>query len=94
MLRGRHRILPAAIDRAVLLPGESTMLRLDKDYNGRHRTADDDEMWRREEARIREEECGAQAEAENGKQDPEEDDADVNNRNEEVAHDQDNDGGQ
>ena len=34
MLRGRHRGLPMAIDRAVLLPGEDMMEQLDKEYNG------------------------------------------------------------
>ncbi|RDI83099.1 hypothetical protein Vi05172_g7016 [Venturia inaequalis] len=34
MLRGRHRGLPLAIDRSILLPGESLMKKMDKEYNG------------------------------------------------------------
>lgn len=33
MLRGRHRILPMAIDRSVLLPGQGLMEQLDRDRN-------------------------------------------------------------
>ena len=33
MLRGRHRALPMAIDRSVLLPGEDLMHQLDEHYN-------------------------------------------------------------
>ena len=33
MLRGRHRGLPMAIDRAVLLPGQELMERMDREYN-------------------------------------------------------------
>lgn len=33
MLRGRHRGLPYAIDRAVLLQGEELMERMDKEVN-------------------------------------------------------------
>lgn len=33
MVRGRHRILPLAIDRAVLLPGQGLMERLDRETN-------------------------------------------------------------
>ena len=34
MLRGRHRGLPMAIDRAVLLPGEESMAKLDQEHDG------------------------------------------------------------
>ncbi len=34
MLRGRHRGLPMAIDRAVLLPGQELMERLDRGDDG------------------------------------------------------------
>ena len=34
MLRGRHRGLPLAIDRAVLLPGEESMKKLDEEHDG------------------------------------------------------------
>ena len=37
MLRGRHRGLPMAIDRAVLLPGQELMERMDREF---HRTGD------------------------------------------------------
>ena len=33
MLRGRHRVLPLATDRAVLSPGGETMRRMDEDFN-------------------------------------------------------------
>jgi potassium uptake Trk family protein len=33
MLRGRHRGLPLAIDRSILLPGEDLMHKMDKEYN-------------------------------------------------------------
>ncbi|KAI9872140.1 MAG: hypothetical protein M1830_002029 [Pleopsidium flavum] len=33
MLRGRHRVLPLATDRAVLSPGGEMMLRMDEDYD-------------------------------------------------------------
>lgn len=33
MVRGRHRGLPLAIDRSILLPGEELMHRMDKEYN-------------------------------------------------------------
>lgn len=33
MLRGRHRGLPMAIDRAVLLPGQELMETMDREYN-------------------------------------------------------------
>ena len=61
MLRGRHRILPMAIDRAVLLPGQELMEKLDRDYseNGPERPG-----WRDVEERILEEERGAQVETE------------------------------
>ncbi|KAI9745271.1 MAG: hypothetical protein M1818_001551 [Claussenomyces sp. TS43310] len=75
MLRGRHRILPPAIDRAVLLPGERLMLRLDAESRSRTSPdADEAVRTRQQHARIREEESGAQAERRDGKQDPEGDD--------------------
>lgn len=52
MLRGRHRILPMAIDRAVLLPGQELMEKLDREFNGSA------EQWRDVEERILEEERG------------------------------------
>jgi hypothetical protein len=33
MLRGRHRGLPLAIDRSILLPGEELMHRMDQEYS-------------------------------------------------------------
>ena len=35
MVRGRHRGLPLAIDRSILLPGEELMQRLDEEYSER-----------------------------------------------------------
>lgn len=57
MIRGRHRILPMAIDRAVLLPGQGLMERLDRDIQGAHGP-----HWREIEKRIRQDERGEQAE--------------------------------
>lgn len=66
MLRGRHRGLPMAIDRAVLLPGQELMERMDKEYNGtgaeEHRAEEKEE--------IRKEETGIQAETKEEGQDP------------------------
>ncbi|KAI9691945.1 MAG: hypothetical protein M1820_009653 [Bogoriella megaspora] len=60
MLRGRHRILPMAIDRAILLPGQGLMEELDKS-----RRADEaDEQWERIEGEIRREEEGEDEESE------------------------------
>lgn len=33
MVRGRHRGLPLAIDRSILLPGEELMRRMDEEYS-------------------------------------------------------------
>ncbi|PSK50311.1 Potassium transport protein 1 [Elsinoe australis] len=73
MLRGRHRGLPYAIDRAVLLPGEELMERMDKEVNmtGRGST------YQAEEKEVRKEERGGQAERDDGSgkaQDPQQDD--------------------
>ena len=57
MLRGRHRILPMAIDRAVLLPGQELMERLDREISW------SPEKRRDVEERIREDERGEQVEA-------------------------------
>lgn len=50
MLRGRHRGLPMAIDRAVLLPGQELMERLDKEYkrsgDEKRRTEEEEENRR------------------------------------------------
>lgn len=68
MLRGRHRILPLAIDRAVLVPGQELMERLDKEEStGHHSEAD----WERFEGEILRAESGVQAESKEGRQDPE-----------------------
>ncbi|KAJ4985601.1 cation transporter [Stagonosporopsis vannaccii] len=42
MVRGRHRGLPLAIDRSILLPGEELMQRLDAEYGGRGGTSAED----------------------------------------------------
>lgn len=70
MLRGRHRILPMAIDRAILLPGQDIMERLDKRFRG---GSDNEGDWERNREEIREEERGSDVEHEqdegrNGKQ--------------------------
>ena len=67
MLRGRHRILPMAVDRAVLLPGHELMERLDGEVHGAKGSE-----WREVKGRIREDERGAQAERPGAhQQDPE-----------------------
>lgn len=67
MLRGRHRVLPFAIDRAVLLPGQELMEKLDREFSGSA------EEWRDVEERILEEERGEQVErSENQRQEEEE----------------------
>jgi potassium uptake Trk family protein len=42
MVRGRHRGLPLAIDRSILLPGEELMQRLDLEYGGREDLPNED----------------------------------------------------
>lgn len=69
MLRGRHRGLPMAIDRAVLLPGQELMERLDKEYN----RPSDGKYRAKEEEEVRREETGSQAESKNEGQDPAQD---------------------
>lgn len=44
MVRGRHRGLPLAIDRSILLPGEDLMKRLDMEYGAHGDFAEDDEQ--------------------------------------------------
>ena len=68
MLRGRHRILPMAVDRAILLPGQELMEKLDKQS-----MKSSSQQWQKIEQRIREEERGSQAEipGDSGQQDPE-----------------------
>lgn len=67
MLRGRHRILPMAVDRAVLLPGQELMDKLDKEYS-----KIDTHRRQEIEGQIREDERGEQAEARGShQQDPE-----------------------
>ncbi|KAK7549418.1 potassium transport protein-like protein 1 [Phyllosticta paracitricarpa] len=50
MLRGRHRGLPLAIDRSILLPGEELMHRMDAEYNelGHWREEEEEEVIRDE----------------------------------------------
>ena len=67
MLRGRHRILPIALDRAVLLPGEELMEKMDREYNIEDR-GDYDEQTER----VRHDEQGEEAETRREGQDPEE----------------------
>ena len=70
MIRGRHRGLPMAIDRAVLLPGQELMQRMDQEYNGQGASK---HRLREEEEKVREEEVGSQAEKVEVGQDPEQD---------------------
>ncbi|KAI0017628.1 cation transport protein-domain-containing protein [Xylariomycetidae sp. FL0641] len=72
MLRGRHRILPFAIDRSIMIPGEGTMAALDREYGGN--LDDSAEVIQR----IRQAERGYQAESPDGRQDPERVDASEN----------------
>lgn len=67
MLRGRHRGLPYAIDRAVLLPGEELMEKMDREVNMKG------PRWQAQEERVRREQEGKQVEDENEGQDPEQD---------------------
>ena len=70
MVRGRHRGLPLAIDRSILIPGEELLHRMDEEYNHRGGFSEREEK----EVRRDEEKYGAQ-ETEPGKgladQDPE-----------------------
>lgn len=50
MLRGRHRGLPLAIDRSILLPGESLMKKMDHEYN------ESFEQYEKDEVEVRREE--------------------------------------
>ena len=76
MIRGRHRILPAAIDRAVLVPGEELMERLDRELASRKGL--EGEEWQEGEREVRREESGRDAEndqeGEAREADPERDD--------------------
>lgn len=63
MLRGRHRILPMAIDRAILLPGQDIMEELDK---SRRADTESENDWKRQEQKIREEERGSDIEHDEG----------------------------
>lgn len=58
MVRGRHRGLPLAIDRSILLPGEELMQRLDAEYGGRDNATAED----LQELRTNDQESGAQIE--------------------------------
>ncbi|KAI4092452.1 MAG: hypothetical protein LQ339_007933 [Xanthoria mediterranea] len=70
MVRGRHRGLPLAIDRSILIPGEELLHQMDEEYNNWGKYSDKEEK----EVRRYEEKSGAQ-ETEPGKgmtdQDPE-----------------------
>jgi Cation transport protein len=69
MIRGRHRGLPLAIDRSILLPGEDLMHKMDRDYNeyGEVDSRDEAEVRMDEELSGRKDVTGAHA----GEQDPE-----------------------
>ncbi|CAD0093502.1 unnamed protein product, partial [Aureobasidium vineae] len=70
MIRGRHRGLPYAIDRAVLLPGEELMEKMDMEVNGRGSNKYG-AKWQGEEQRVRRDQEGSQAESQERGQDPE-----------------------
>ena len=74
MLRGRHRILPAAVDRAVLVPGQGLMERLDRELTAVRAGGAGMVVSEKDEERIREMERGEQAEMEEGRIDTEEED--------------------
>lgn len=57
-IRSRHRGLPMAIDRAVLLPGQELMERMDREYNGGAATV----QMKQKEARVREDGDGGKVE--------------------------------
>lgn len=67
MIRGRHRGLPMAIDRAVLLPGEELMQKMDHEY---HATPMEKQERADIEGKIRRMESGSQAENAEEAQDP------------------------
>ncbi|KAF7505840.1 hypothetical protein GJ744_000415 [Endocarpon pusillum] len=71
MIRGRHRGLPFAIDRSILLPGEELMHKMDTEYK------EDGELHSQEEAEVhRDEELSGRKDMSGGKgakQDPERD---------------------
>lgn len=70
MVRGRHRGLPYAIDRAVLLPGEELMEKMDSEVNGRGGNKNN-ARWYEQEQRVRREGEGSQTESQERGQDPE-----------------------
>ena len=63
MLRGRHRILPMAVDRAILLPGQDIMEEMDRKSRG---DSENGGERRTDEAEIRKEEEGEEVEHETG----------------------------
>ena len=73
MIQGRHRGLPMAIDRAVLLPGQELMEKMDREYSGRGKG--NGQRLNEEKERVREDESGGQAEDKEKGQDPEQDDS-------------------
>ena len=81
MLRGRHRILPAAVDRAVLVPGQGLMERLDRELTAVKTGGAEPVVSKEDEERIREVERGGQAERGEGKVDTDEEDKEEGRRN-------------
>jgi hypothetical protein len=72
MIRGRHRGLPLAIDRSILVPGEDLLHKMDEEYNHRGWFSTNEER----EVRRDEEKSGAKESAAGkglGEQDPEKD---------------------
>jgi Trk-type K+ transport system membrane component len=71
MLRGRHRILPAAVDRAVLVPGQGLMERLDRELAAVRTGRAEVVLNEKDKERIREVERGGQVEEGEGRVDTE-----------------------
>lgn len=84
MIRGRHRGLPLAIDRSILLPGEDLMHKMDTEYNeyGEVDSQDEAEVRRDEELSGKKDVSGG----EGAEQDPERDN-DSNNPGDEDRED-------
>jgi len=64
VLRGRHRILPMAVDHAILLPGQDIMEESDKRFRAHKET---ERGWERDRDEIREDERGSDIEQEQGR---------------------------
>lgn len=59
MIRGRHRGLPLAVDRSILIPGEELFHGMDEMYNRRTKMSAEDERESERETERDEDKCGA-----------------------------------